>query len=366
MYLITNRNLSADEGGAEIFESITNREGPNNLRIVEITGRGRRIRARVLEDVLPRDRVTALMRTYNLQVDLDTVQYRSLELACLLFSRARREGKHILFYVHGYNNDVEDIIASARLLESTYRNLLVVPFSCPAKGGGALSGTANYIDDKRDARASSGALDRVFEHIRRLHLLLLEAQNAALWSRAMSHHGENLMATRSEFVYAQADECNVTINLLCHSMGNYVLKYATFPGGSHIRRLIFDNVCLVAADTQNQQHAAWVEKIEARGGVYVIINEKDHALQWARRKPGDEQRARLGHYLKALNASNATYIDVTSARGVGDDHSYFKGEPVANNPKLKRLFQKLFTGDRPERYTSQLTYAADVNAYRLK
>jgi len=366
MYLITNRATRAERGGLDIFRSMPNQDGANNLRIAKITGRGKNARAEILPDGLSERRLAQLKTRYNLSLNPSERYYRSLELACLLFEQARKQNKHILFYVHGYNNDVPDIVTNVHELERLYKNVIVVPFSWPAKGGGALSGTANYLDDKRDARVSSGALDRVFEHIREIHMLLVEAQNADLWERACTRHGDNLEAARSAYAKAQARVCKVSVNLLCHSMGCYVLKYATLPTASKIRSLIFDNVCIVAPDTNNHDHPAWVEAIEAKGGVYVVINENDNALQWSRRKPGDEQRARLGHYLKNLDANNATYIDLTGARGVADDHSYYKGRSVRDNPKLQRLFGKLFSGDRPERYTSHMAYQADLNAYQLK
>ena len=145
-----------------------------------------------------------------------------------------------------------------------------------------------------------------------------------------------------------------------------MLKYATVPSNSHIRSLVYDNVCLVAPDVNSHDHVQWVRHIEARGGVYVVINENDYALQWARRKPGEEQKARLGNTLHGLAAENATYVDVTRATAVGDDHSYFQGKAIERNSKLRRMFHKVFTGERPERLASLMSYFADLNAYRLK
>lgn len=368
MYLITNRALSAESGGLEIFGSMPNAKGANELRIVEVTGRGSRAKAKALPDVVSKTRVRALKKTFDLSIDENAVHYRSLEMACVLFSEACRLDKHLLFYVHGYNNDVEAIIDSVHELEKQYPDVLVVPFTWPAKGGGVLSGTPNYLNDKRDARASSGALDRVIEHTRKLHLLITESRSESLWREVMSDDkfDQNPEAARIAFVEAQAKACKVTINLLCHSMGNYVLKYATLPSGSHMRSLVFDNVCLVAADVNNHDHANWVSRIEARGGVYIVINENDYALQWSRRKPGEEQKERLGHYLRKLNSPNAVYLDLTRATSVGDDHGYFSGDAPKKNRKLLRLFSKLFTGERPERYTSQMEFMPSLNAYRLK
>lgn len=368
MYLITNRAIRRETNrfdALSIFDSMPNEKGANELRIAEIKGTGKNARAKILSDELTAARVRALKRAYNLDIDATDIQYRSLEMACVLYSQAINEKKHLLFFVHGYNNDVPSIVEATQQIERQYKDVIAVPFTWPAKGGGILAGTPNYINDKRDARASSGALDRVIEYTRKLHVLITESRSQALWANAIKDNEDNPEAARIAFATAQSRECKVTINLLCHSMGNYVLKYATLPSHSAIRSLVFDNICLVAADVNNHDHHPWVSSIEARGGVYILINENDFALQWSRRKPGEEQEERLGHTLKRLTAPNAVYVDLTRATAVGDDHSYFNGKPVRDNRKLKRLFTKLFTGDRPERYSSQMEYHASENVYRL-
>ena len=146
-------------------------------------------------------------------------------------------------------------------------------------------------------------------------------------------------------------------------MGNYLLKYATKPSASMMRELVFDNINMVAADTNSKNHKQWIGGMESRSGIYVVINEEDSALGYSRKKPGEEQLARLGHYLKGLNSGNASYLDVTSASYVDDEHSYFKDTPVRKNVKLKAMFAALFEGGRPE---SKMRYRPDINAYEVK
>jgi esterase/lipase superfamily enzyme len=150
-------------------------------------------------------------------------------------------------------------------------------------------------------------------------------------------------------------------------MGNYLLKYALQPSHGASRDLLFDNVCLAAADANNPGHEQWVQSLDVRNRVYVFINENDFALKWSRRKPGEEQKVRLGHYVKNLIAGNAFYIDVTGARGVGNAHGYFIGDPIKENPRLKELFTSALNGGSPERGDeTHLDYHADLNLYRLK
>jgi hypothetical protein len=123
--------------------------------------------------------------------------------------------------------------------------------------------------------------------------------------------------------------------------------------------LVFDNVNLVAADTNNKNHANWLDTIDVRNRIHVVINENDSALKASRIKPGKEQKARLGHYLKSLNSEHAVYIDVTEADDVNNEHSYYKGSAVAKNASLRALFNDLFNGNSVEK---RLTYF-DANKY---
>jgi hypothetical protein len=91
----------------------------------------------------------------------------------------------------------------------------------------------------------------------------------------------------------------------------------------------------------------------------VFLNEHDSALKASRIKPGKEQKARLGHYLKSLNSEHAVYIDVTEADEVNSEHSYYKGSAVAKNASLRALFNDLFNGNSVEK---RLTYF-DANKY---
>lgn len=361
MFLITNREMNGKAKGLAAFGSTPNRKGPNELRLVEVTADGSSRKVRVLADELTAAAKKKLKQSYHLGIDLSRPQYASLRVACTLMERARKEKKHLLFYAHGYNNDVGDVVKAALALEKTY-DVIVVPFTWPANGGGAVSGTAAYLSDKKDARASADALNSMIAKVNAYHLLLTESRARELMARAEKQHPRNPGAQRAHYSELADRDCPVTINLLCHSMGNYLLKQALKSSETPAHDLVFDNVCLVAADANNEGHERWLESIQVRNRLYVVINEKDFALKWSRRKPGDAQKARLGHYLKNLVARNAHYLDVTGAPHVGTEHAYFKGDAVRKNPDLRLLFARLFEGEVAER---DLAYRADVNAYVL-
>ena len=362
MYVITNRRLDNDEGDLSIFSKEPNEQGPNELRLVKVIKSGKTYKAQLLDDVLPATRVNEINSKLKLNLDTSIKWYQSLEVAYQLFENSRKNKKHILIYVHGYNNDLGDVLATAEKMEKLY-NVSVVPFSWPANGGGQVTGAASYLSDKRDARVSTGAFDRFLEKLQAYHEMFTEAQRGRLWEIAKKNHPDNHEEARTVYSRLQAKECKISINLLCHSMGNYLLKYATKPSGSLMRRLVFDNVCMIAADANNKGHKYWVEGIQSRSGIYVVINGNDSALKWSRRKPGEEQLARLGHYLKSLDSTNCSYLNVTTTAHVGDDHSYFKDKPVTKNAKLKTMFASLFEGKKPE---DKMKYRSDINAYELR
>jgi len=362
MYIVTNRRMNMRREGLSVFGSTPNEKGPNELRMTRVKKQANQYVVKLLADRLSQAEVKRLATKYDLDIDTGSDWYASLLVACDVFSEARREKKHVLFFVHGYNNDVEDIIKTATELQRRY-NVLVVAFSWPANGGGALSGTAAYMDDKQDARASANALNSFIRKIAYYHEMLTCGRSDSYMDKASARHPNNPELAREYFFKLQDRSCKTTLNLLCHSMGNYLLKYALQPGDSSLAQLVFDNVALVAADANNTDHARWLERVQVRNRVYVVINENDSALKWSRRKPGKEQSARLGHYLKELLAGNATYLNVTRAKGVGKEHSYFKGKPVRSNTRLAKLFTNIFEGNVAE---TSLDYRSDINAYNLK
>ena len=359
MYVITNRKLIKGTG-LGVFGETPNPLGPLELSLVDVTKSDGAWQVSVVKNLLTGDKVKALKKQFNLDIGVTQDWHGSLRVACELFERAQREQKSILFFVHGYNNDVEDVLTTAEQLEKKH-GVIVVPFTWPANGGGALTGTMAYKSDKADARASEGALNRAVGKIQLLHSLLVAGRKKELQTKANKKHNNNPEAAQALFTKLMSKECSFTLNLLCHSMGNYVFKKTLLNGDSSTSQLVFDNVCLVAADTNNQNHASWVENLDVRKRVYIVINENDFALKASRIKPGEEQKARLGHYIKKLNSDNTHYINVTDAKHVDSMHTYFVGDAMVNI-ELRKVFAGMFNGEAVE---NQLDYQADNNTYVL-
>jgi len=166
MYLITNREIIKRAKGLKRFGKKPNSEGPNELRLMRVERSSRSWKVTEVADRLSTAAVRKLKQQFDLDIDETQPWFGSLQVACDLFEQARDSGKSILFFVHGYNNDVEDVLTAAREIESLY-DVIVVPFTWPANGGGKLSGAAAYLSDKADARASATALNRAVGKIAR-------------------------------------------------------------------------------------------------------------------------------------------------------------------------------------------------------
>ncbi len=304
MILITNRNILHDENVEKRFGSTFNEKGPDELRMAEVT----KVRGK-----------------WQMEIATEGDQMLPSEKLFLgLQKRMSEEKRNCLFFVHGFNNDLEDILERSYKFEKNF-NVEVVTFSWPANGGG-IRGAASYKSDKRDAKMSVNALDRCFE---KLHLYLQKHQNTA---------------------------CAQSFNLMLHSMGNYLTKSLMLSSVYQNETLIFDNIIMACADVNNEGHEDWVDRLAHRRRVYITINENDSALNLSRMKFGEQQKARLGHYTENLNSKNAVYLDFTNAEQVENSHSYFEDSPL-KNPNIKKVFDLMYNGKKVERDLSYDTHS---------
>lgn len=360
MFVVTNREVIEDKSGLDQFGKRPNANGPNELRLAEVEKRRSRWGVNFLDDRLEQAEVEQLKDEFQLAIDPAETHYVSLRVACDIARRARDRKRHILFYIHGYNNDMRDVIGTAQYLEQRY-DVDVLAFSWPADGGG-ISGTLNYKSDKRDARASAGALDRVLAISFRYFKLITEARRLELYEKAKKKFPEKAEQREDLYVRLLEKDCPFTVNAMFHSMGNYLLKQVLKSTSSEGNHLLFDNVILCQADANNLNHDMWVDQVRFRNRLYVTINEDDYALRASRAKAGSEQLARLGHYVRNLTSRNAHYINFTGASWVKSSHSPF-AKPAEKNAEVFEFFAKAFTGDSPE---TVLRYFPEGNFFALR
>ena len=296
IYLVTNRNLLDNTKGKVCFGKTFNQKGAHEIRLAKVTGTPEKWEM----DLIP---------------ETSKANPPSKKAFVELLNTMRKKKRNCLFFIHGFNNVVEDVVKRCMNFQKKF-GVEVVAFSWPADEG--VSGATNYRSQKLEAQQSVYALDRTLKKL-------------------------------NEYLIEFAEErCDLTFNLALHSMGNYLLKNF-MKSSEHARTaLIFDNVILMAADTNNEDHADWVDRLQHRKRIYITINEDDIALATSRLKFGKLQKARLGHYTKDLLSTKAVYLDFTHAKGVGNDHAYFEGKPLTKNPGLSKIFKNLFNGETVE------------------
>jgi len=308
MIIVTNRNLQPKKNPKERFGPHFNTKGPQELRLAEASKIRGKWKMNVVEDRIKQGGKGILASEYV---------FRKLQ------DRMRRYRRNCLFFVHGFNNDFKDVIERANFLEQKYRLELVV-FTWPSNGGG-IKGVLSYKSDKREAQLSVNALDRIMERL-------------------------------SEYMLKHRDTaCQQSFNLMMHSMGNYLFKNLLKSSVYNGESLLFDNIVMAAADVNNKNHQAWVDKIAFRKRLYITINENDNALFSSRLKFGQKQLARLGHYSLNLCSKHARYIDFSSAAHVGSSHAYF--EDALRNRKVFRVFNSALNGKKAEAGLRYNTYS---------
>ncbi|OMP94770.1 alpha/beta hydrolase [Raoultella terrigena] len=357
MFIITNRKLNVSGKGTKAFGQTPNEFGPNELRLVSVEKNGDNWTVNILPD-----KATEKMKTDAELNETGRVYFASDYVASILFKKLQAEKKNLLFFVHGYNNNMEEVLERANRLEQLY-SVEVLAFSWPANGGGVW-GTTSYMSDKKDARASTGALERALGRMSYLFREHVEKVKVEINKKVDKKLGNKISAEkRNELTMElQENNCTISVNMMVHSMGNYLYQYTLFPKSSEAHELLFDNVILVAADTNNEGHKDWVDKIPCRKSVYITLNEDDKALRWSRAKVGEEQLPRLGHYLHNLDSRQGVYINFTGI--VGDSHAYFEGTPVEGpNNVVFNFFNKTFNGFS---VYNDLLFNAGINSYRLK
>lgn len=361
MFIVTNRQVFENKSDLKAFGSKPNPNGPNELRMAE----AKKVAGKWKINILP-DKVTPAMAK---ETGIKARSYSSAYVLQRLMARVnpklvRRQGngRNFALFVHGFNNNMQDALDRAAAFQRNY-GVEVLVFSWPANGGGA-KGVVSYKSDKSDARASIGALDRVLEKLNG-SLQTIHAQHEERVTKIANERFADDAAAWDQFYTTEAEKwCPFSINLILHSMGNYLFKCLVQSSVYHGQELIFDNVVMAAADTNTENHASWVEKIPARKRIFITINEDDFALKASRMKMGERQRARLGHYLFNLNANNAIYVNFTNAKHVGRSHGYFEGKPL-QNPKVKAFFKHALNGKEAE-IALNLPYDSARNIFEIK
>lgn len=318
MLVITNRNLNkvfanSGNGDQNAFGEQLNTDGPNEVRLANATKEGE-------------NWVVKLVKQPKILTENNLPSRTEFEA---MLKRCRDHGKNCLFYVHGYNKSFDETLEQGWRLQEKY-NLEVVLFSWPSNTGGFPIHEYKHV--KRVARTSTGAIDSSFEKLAKY--------------MQMPFYKDALMS------------CNVSLNLMTYSMGNFVFQSyvegSTYDGETRM----FTNIILCQADCDNEKHEQWVNNIQAGKRVYITINENDKILGWS---DFNFQKDRLGRTVRNLVSKNAIYLDFTESKGMGNTHQIWGDD---TNDIVKEFFNSALNGRRAEAVAG-LYYDERINAFKI-
>jgi esterase/lipase superfamily enzyme len=239
--------------------------------------------------------------------------------------RAMMRGADVLVYIHGFNVAWNEAVGSALALQEmlnrrgsfSRRKQIVVLFSWPSNGE-ALP-FVSYKSDRGDGRASGPSVGRAFLKFR-----------------------DFLMKERTRVRTNGGELCNSEMNILCHSMGNYVLqnaveRIADFTPGSTMPRL-FNQIFACAPDVNDnvlEQGQPLGCLHELAKGVNIYFNRGDAALRVSDYSKGNPDR--LGTYgaahLSQLH-EKVHQVDCSPVIGGVVEHSYYLDGDVSDDIRM--------------------------------
>jgi esterase/lipase superfamily enzyme len=231
------------------------------------------------------------------------------------------ESSDVMIFIHGFNVSWEEAVGSAMAMECMVnRNLRqgesgtkVILYSWPSNG--SMMPFAAYKSDRSDARDSAQSIAR---GILKLRDFLYRVR----------------ISSAKEF-----QPCGQSINLLCHSMGNYVFQNALkkIKGYSNSGQMprIFDHIFMCAPDVndnvfENDQPMFQIHELSNHISVYY--NNGDTAMYISDMTKGNTQR--LGHTGVArpqLIHNKIHQIDCSPIVKGLVEHSYYLWATVNND-----------------------------------
>ncbi len=336
VYFVTNRQPD-DATNPTDFGKDFSADGVANLRYGY---------ARVSGSKFDKHDIAVAEEQLNLDKDKGCVAPGSVFGSQAIMAQVRKEmtSKHrdTLVYIHGYNVTFKEALTAAAKLASRLKphndghGVNVVLFSWPSDGS-AMPYLA-YASDRQDAAPSGPAFARAF-------LKLADFLQGA----------------------SPEEECDHSLHLLAHSMGNYVLRHAVqeirsyYPGRPP---RIFDQIFMMAADEDDDtfEHSyklGVLPRLARRVNVY--FNHGDVALQISDKTKGHPDRLGTdGPRLPQQVPAKVTQVDCTPVVTGTVEHSYY----IDSARVVKDMLEVL--AGIPSDEIKGRDYVPETNRYRLQ
>ena len=292
--IITNRNINKKRKDHRAFGNGFNSDGPMELRLAHAKKNNGKWRVDIVPERTRRRETLPSIKVFD--------QFREKLLA---------KSRNCVLFVHGYRQTFEKNLEKCLEIESY--GVDVVAFSWPSNPGGAF--VRKYKAAVRAAELSAPAFDRMFEKL-----------------------GYNFQQLSED----EIARCDISYNLLVHSLGNYMLQNFIEKRLLQSETRMFDNIILHEADVDSDGHDQWVSKLRYAKRIYITQNENDKVLDISDIINPD----RLGNTTGNSDVARAKYIDFTDAKHVGRDHRLW--HEARSNKVVETFFSDVFNGKRGE------------------
>lgn len=336
IYFVTNRQPNDKENPTDFGKDFSE-DGVANLRygVAEVSGKK-----------LDNYKLLVAAEQLNTDKGKGVLTEDSVFGSKTIMQQVRQEmaDKHCdtLVYIHGYNVSFKEALtAAARLAKNLSKHdggngVNVVLFSWPSDG--SMMPYLAYASDRQDAAPSGPAFARAFMKL-------------------------------AEFLHGASpeEECDHSLHLLAHSMGNYVLRHAVQEIRSHYPGRpprIFDQIFMMAADEDDDtfEHdwkLAVLPRLAKRVNVY--FNRGDIPLQISDKTKGHPDRLGTdGPRLPQQVPAKVTQIDCTPVVSGAVEHSYYNDTKEVVADMLQVL-----AGVPSDEIGGRL-YVPESNRYRLQ
>jgi len=250
---------------------------------------------------------------YKASMSNDSIKIVQSEKSELFNNYSDLGVKNVLFYVHGYGKQLEDVYNRALLIQETY-NVKVVFFFWPFMT--SKEKPSNLFQSHQIIQKSLPVFDQFIELA-------------------------NEMKERNN---------KVSISLMAHSLGNYFLKIYSIEEKMP-EDIIFDNLILNSAAVNDRKHGEWLSKYEFQKRTYVLYNNHDYLLKGL--QFFTRAKRQLGNKTNRFKIPSVNYIDLSEAVGfrrpIRNTHSYFTGEIVDEILPVKHMYYSILRGQEIEK-----------------
>ena len=331
IYFVTNRNPNTKLNN---YFGRFNDDGQSVLRFGKATVKGNKITVTTAKEKL-------IPTKDKRKLDLQKSKLGSREVFDDIRKTMMKECKDTIVYIHGYSVAFKEALKTGDTLRQQFQSVNggkgvnVIVFSWPSNG--RKFPFLSYYSDRRDAEASGPALGRS-------------------------------VLTFYDFLDSlnRRDYCQQRVHLMCHSMGNYVLRHGLkeYLRQNKYTVQLFDQVFLMAADEDNDafEYAHKLENLPSIcKQVNVYTNRGDLAMRVSDHTKFNPQRLGETGPLRPFNIpSNVAVIDCSKVvTKTLSEHAYFKNSKAVINDLTRVL-----NGELPHELAGR-DFVKPLNRYHL-